>query len=46
VIKIGYTRQGASPEEIAVERDNAKVALETHQSQLKEVGKLNKVRSS
>ncbi|KAF8574882.1 P-loop containing nucleoside triphosphate hydrolase protein [Ramaria rubella] len=35
-------RQGASPEEIAVERDNAKLALDTHQRQVDEVGKLNK----
>ena len=37
-------RQGATPEEIAMERDNAKYALDHHLHQLEEVSKLNKVR--
>ncbi|KAF8527504.1 P-loop containing nucleoside triphosphate hydrolase protein [Hysterangium stoloniferum] len=35
-------QQGASPEEISMERDNAKIALDTHKRQLKEVSNLNK----
>jgi hypothetical protein len=36
-------RQGASPEEIAVELENAENALRTHQQQIKEIHNLNQV---